>query len=199
MKAVTKVYVLYFSPTGFSVSRFQLLTCLRSFREIAVPKPAKLETAPSTVSDRPEETGETGQTGQDPRRGEEAQEKWQRDCPRAPLFECVSTLSSPGRQTEKMPEPEPAPAASANSQPAPEKENAKSGGSAKSQAPKNPLRWFGVLVPPFLSTAQRSFTTAVQAPIPELASIITEMREVESKVTELRSLIEAEQSVKETS
>jgi hypothetical protein len=198
MKAATKVYVLFLFY-WFSVFCFQLLTLWASFREIAVPKSFNLGVAPSTASERPEKSGKMEQTGQEPRRGQEEQDKCQRDCPQAPLFKCVSALSSAERRTEKTPEPEPAPAVSVNSQPAPEKDEAESTRPAKSQAPKNPLRWFGVLVPPFLSTTQTSFATAVQGPIPELASVITEMREVESKVNELRSFIAAERGRKETS
>ncbi|KAJ9297065.1 hypothetical protein DTO271G3_4826 [Paecilomyces variotii] len=63
--------------------------------------------------------------------------------------------------------------------------------SSSSTAPKralpspDPLRWYGVLVPPSLRSAQRSFVTATES-ISELASITTEIRNVEERVSKLR-------------
>ncbi|KAL2000659.1 hypothetical protein VTN02DRAFT_2786 [Thermoascus thermophilus] len=57
----------------------------------------------------------------------------------------------------------------------------------KTLRPSDPISWYGVLVPPSLRSAQNSFTVAVEVCVPELASIVTEMREVEGKVNELRS------------
>ncbi|KAL2009154.1 hypothetical protein VTN00DRAFT_7348 [Thermoascus crustaceus] len=59
----------------------------------------------------------------------------------------------------------------------------------KTFRPSDPISWYGVLVPPSLRSAQKSFTVAVEECVPELASIMTEMREVEGKVNELRSKI----------
>lgn len=56
-------------------------------------------------------------------------------------------------------------------------------------APTNPLRWFGVLVPPALRAAQGSFTSAIEGPVPALVSVIAEMHEVEVKVDKLRRLL----------
>ncbi|OJD16874.1 hypothetical protein AJ78_02971 [Emergomyces pasteurianus Ep9510] len=55
------------------------------------------------------------------------------------------------------------------------------------QKSSNPINWFGILVPPALRSAQQSFCTALEGPIPALASVITEMREVERDVEVLRS------------
>lgn len=63
---------------------------------------------------------------------------------------------------------------------------------SKSKASKrspNPLYWFGVLVPPTLRNAQQSFSSAIDGPIPKLASVVTEMREVEERVGALRELL----------
>ncbi|KAL1959585.1 hypothetical protein VTO42DRAFT_1620 [Malbranchea cinnamomea] len=53
-------------------------------------------------------------------------------------------------------------------------------------ASSNPLRWFGILVPPSLRAAQRFFTSAVEGPVPALVSVIAEMREVEDQIKDLR-------------
>lgn len=53
----------------------------------------------------------------------------------------------------------------------------------------NPLHWFGVLVPAALRNAQTSFVSAVDGPIPALANVIIEMREVEQNVHNLRKTL----------
>lgn len=53
--------------------------------------------------------------------------------------------------------------------------------------PSDPISWYGILVPPSLRNAQKSFTIAMVDYVPELASVITEMRKVEDKVDKLRS------------
>ncbi|KAM5431605.1 hypothetical protein McanMca71_004840 [Microsporum canis] len=53
----------------------------------------------------------------------------------------------------------------------------------------NPLHWFGILVPPPLRNAQEAFCGAVAGPIPALAGVVSEMREVERKVEGLRQLL----------
>ncbi|KAL4885040.1 hypothetical protein BJY04DRAFT_158553 [Aspergillus karnatakaensis] len=50
----------------------------------------------------------------------------------------------------------------------------------------DPIRWYGILVPPSLRSAQKSFTEAVEASIPELASTVTEMRVAEKEILRLR-------------
>jgi hypothetical protein len=40
----------------------------------------------------------------------------------------------------------------------------------------DPLRWFGILVPPALRTAQSTFVGAVEGPIPQLATIARDLR-----------------------
>ncbi|KAL2860235.1 hypothetical protein BJX68DRAFT_261198 [Aspergillus pseudodeflectus] len=50
----------------------------------------------------------------------------------------------------------------------------------------NPMRWFGILVPPSLRNAQKSFTEAIECKMPELASIVVEMQAAERKILRLR-------------
>jgi coiled-coil domain-containing protein 115 len=56
---------------------------------------------------------------------------------------------------------------------------------------EDPLAWYGVLVPRSLRNAQTSFTAAVEECIPELVSVITEMRLVEEKVNLLRKELDS--------
>jgi len=51
----------------------------------------------------------------------------------------------------------------------------------------DPITWYGILVPPSLRSAQRSFTEAVSEHLPELASVIVAMRAVEKEIKEARS------------
>lgn len=50
----------------------------------------------------------------------------------------------------------------------------------------DPIHWYGILVPPSLRTAQKSFTDAIQGQVPELAGAIVEMRVLEERITQLR-------------
>lgn len=54
----------------------------------------------------------------------------------------------------------------------------------------DPIYWYGILVPPSLRNAQRSFTDGIQTQVPELASTIVEMRTLEQKITQLRASLE---------
>ncbi|OOF98593.1 hypothetical protein ASPCADRAFT_204353 [Aspergillus carbonarius ITEM 5010] len=51
----------------------------------------------------------------------------------------------------------------------------------------NPIHWYGILVPPYLRSAQKSFTEAVEGRLPQLSSVIVEMRTVEKEVERVRS------------
>jgi hypothetical protein len=53
----------------------------------------------------------------------------------------------------------------------------------------DPLSWYGILVPPSLRNAQKSFAEAIQGNIPELATVVNEMWQVEERVTSLRKEI----------
>ena len=50
----------------------------------------------------------------------------------------------------------------------------------------DPLRWYGILVPPTLRSAQNSFTAAVEGHLSELASVTTEMQSAEREIVQVR-------------
>ncbi|KAJ0422134.1 hypothetical protein BJY00DRAFT_97448 [Aspergillus carlsbadensis] len=56
----------------------------------------------------------------------------------------------------------------------------------KSSHASNPIRWFGILVPPSLRNAQKSFIKAIDCTMPELASIVVEMQVAEREIVRLR-------------
>lgn len=53
----------------------------------------------------------------------------------------------------------------------------------------DPLRWFGILVPPALRTAQSTFTSAVEGPILQLATIARDLRTQEMEIGRMRKQI----------
>ena len=54
---------------------------------------------------------------------------------------------------------------------------------------RDPLNWFGILVPPALRTSQSNFKNAVADLVPALASTSKEMGEVEIEVRRARKRI----------
>ncbi|KAF1947228.1 hypothetical protein EJ02DRAFT_430056 [Clathrospora elynae] len=58
-----------------------------------------------------------------------------------------------------------------------------------SEKSNDPLRWFGILVPPALRTAQATFVGAVEGPIPQLATIARDLRMQEIEVRRVRRAI----------
>lgn len=62
--------------------------------------------------------------------------------------------------------------------------------SEKTLRSSDPIRWYGILVSPFLRSAQKSFTEAVGGPLPELASVVVEMQAVEKEVKSVRKKID---------
>lgn len=50
----------------------------------------------------------------------------------------------------------------------------------------DPLTWYGILVPPSLRSAQKSFTEAIEKQVPALASVVAEMQAVEKEVDRAR-------------
>ena len=54
---------------------------------------------------------------------------------------------------------------------------------------RDPLNWFGILVPPALRTSQSNFKDAVADLIPALASISKEISEVEIEIRRARKRI----------
>ena len=55
----------------------------------------------------------------------------------------------------------------------------------------DPITWYGILVPPSLRSAQKSFTEAVDNDLPELATVVAKMRAVEKEVDEVRSRLKS--------
>jgi hypothetical protein len=55
-------------------------------------------------------------------------------------------------------------------------------------APSNrdPLSWYGILIPPLLRQAQASFISAVESSIPQLLNTSASMHDLEARVTKLR-------------
>jgi hypothetical protein len=53
----------------------------------------------------------------------------------------------------------------------------------------DPLRWFGILVPPALRSTQSSFIAAIEGPIPQLANISRELRSQEIEIGRVRKQI----------
>ncbi|GKZ20472.1 hypothetical protein AbraIFM66951_002671 [Aspergillus brasiliensis] len=51
----------------------------------------------------------------------------------------------------------------------------------------DPIHWYGILVPPYLRSAQKSFAEAVESRLPQLAGVIVEMRIVEKEINRVRS------------
>jgi hypothetical protein len=58
--------------------------------------------------------------------------------------------------------------------------------SENTSKPVDPIRWFGVLVPPALRSAQTSFVTAVEGPILELSTLEKDMRQQEIEIGRAR-------------
>lgn len=50
----------------------------------------------------------------------------------------------------------------------------------------DPMRWFGILVPPSLRSAQTSFIDAVEGNVPRLANTVIEMQVAEKEISRLR-------------
>ena len=51
---------------------------------------------------------------------------------------------------------------------------------------RDPLRWFGILVPAALRSAQSSFISAIEEPIPHLATLTKDLRRQEADIVRLR-------------
>ncbi|KAL8720975.1 MAG: hypothetical protein Q9225_002257 [Loekoesia sp. 1 TL-2023] len=68
--------------------------------------------------------------------------------------------------------------------------SAEKGKNAETRAPiSDPLRWFGVLVPPALRTSQNSFKTAVTEAVPPLVNVLNEMKSLEIEIRRTRKKI----------
>ncbi|KAJ5632936.1 hypothetical protein N7490_009275 [Penicillium lividum] len=60
----------------------------------------------------------------------------------------------------------------------------------KKSRPNDPIYWYGILVPPSLRTAQKSFTDTIQNQVPELAAVVVKMRALEDKIIKIRTKLE---------
>lgn len=89
----------------------------------------------------------------------------------------VDTSESGGQATQSS---EPEPLSANNTTDKPTKDSAKS---------NDPLRWFGILVPPALRTAQSTFIAAVEGPIPQLATIARDLRAQEIEIGRVRKQV----------
>lgn len=54
----------------------------------------------------------------------------------------------------------------------------------------DPITWYGILVPPALRSAQKSFMGGVEGQVPALASVVVEMRAVEREVERVRQALD---------
>lgn len=69
----------------------------------------------------------------------------------------------------------------------PTEANDSSSGNSKSST--DPLRWFGILVPPALRSSQSAFASAVEGPVLQLASVVKDLRRLENDIARLRKQI----------
>ena len=58
-----------------------------------------------------------------------------------------------------------------------------------SKTSQNPINWFGILIPKALRDAQSSFMVAVRDIVPDLATVLGEMRSLEVEIEALRHKI----------
>jgi hypothetical protein len=61
--------------------------------------------------------------------------------------------------------------------------------SKKASRAADPLRWFGILVPPALRSAQSSFVGAVEGSMPRLSNIARDLRNQEIEIGRMRKQI----------
>jgi len=67
--------------------------------------------------------------------------------------------------------------------------NEKAAPKKTSKKTQDPLRWFGILVPPALRSAQQTFVSAVEESIPRLATIARDLRNQEIEIGRVRKQI----------
>jgi hypothetical protein len=61
--------------------------------------------------------------------------------------------------------------------------------SKKTAKAVDPLRWFGILVPPALRTAQAGFVSAVEGSVPQLATVARDLRSQEMEIGRVKKQI----------
>ncbi|OJD37365.1 uncharacterized protein BKCO1_700050 [Diplodia corticola] len=62
-------------------------------------------------------------------------------------------------------------------------------GASRKPRVDDPIRWFGILVPPALRNAQGRFIQAVEGPVPKLVNVAAGMRELEIEIGRARKAI----------
>ncbi|KAI9776823.1 MAG: hypothetical protein M1835_005402 [Candelina submexicana] len=70
-------------------------------------------------------------------------------------------------------------------------QNAKSKNSDPGQASRDPLRWYGMFVPPALQSAQNSFSRAISEAIPSLANVVGDLSLCEEEIVKIRAELDA--------
>lgn len=107
--------------------------------------------------------------------------------------ETQESLSEPSQSAESSQQEDATPTRDGNDSPASTDVN---GGGPAPKASKttqkkfhsdDPIHWYGILVPPSLRKAQKSFTEGIQDQVLELAGATVEMRALEEKITQLRT------------
>ncbi|KAL4924907.1 uncharacterized protein BDV17DRAFT_295000 [Aspergillus undulatus] len=139
----------------------------------------------------------------------EVEEPPQSDTPYGPIFAIepatasakeeqadVGGQSEPSDSDAKTSEPElsksdedydPVPSAAPNSSEAKSEADTKPESAKQKPRTSDPIRWYGILVPPSLRSAQKSFTEAVEGSLPELASTVVAMQVAEKEILRLRT------------
>ena len=109
-------------------------------------------------------------------------------------FKTISALdAAPGKEeederddAEEQSEDKNVPGASEyDSGTAPEEPESETDGASKATVP-DPIRMFGILVPPALRSAQTSFKEAVEGPVVGLATVAGELRALEREIGRVR-------------
>jgi hypothetical protein len=53
----------------------------------------------------------------------------------------------------------------------------------------DPIKWFGILVPEALRQTQKHFSEAVESPLPRVANVIRQMRQLENEIGRQRKAV----------
>ncbi len=99
--------------------------------------------------------------------------------------ETGSSESAPAKETAPLPQED----AQSNQETKKPEPKPSSSNSSKANKSLDPLRWFGILVPPALHTAQSTFINAVEGPIPQLATLARDLRGQEIEIGRVRKQI----------
>jgi coiled-coil domain-containing protein 115 len=67
------------------------------------------------------------------------------------------------------------------------KENSES--APEKQPPNDPIKWFGVLVPPSLKQAQKNFSSVVESSVPRVLNATGQLRQLEVEISRTRKAI----------